>query len=301
MTHVEEREMTLIGHAGDAEGDPPSAPPAAGRAHRLPGRSSRPVRSPRRLARRTVARRLLVGFGALAMTAVPRLQAQRTTYANWNAWFVLTGEVELTDRWTFLFDVSDRRSGPVDEIQALFGRVGASYALTPTVHVAVGGNRSESYPYGKVPTAYKTPEWRLWEHVQLSQHLGRLSLLHRYRFEQRFLGKSSTGDGAIDKWVHAGRFRYKISGTLPLRGRSVAPGGLYLTAADEIFVSYGPSVQNNVFDQNRAAVGIGRRLSSAWRMEVGYLDQLSLRSSGQEVERNHTVTLTMGYNHVLRK
>lgn len=290
--------MNASGHVEDHDTDPPSGRRRAGPPNRSCPREG--DRIPRSTAPWSTWCGVLALAALLMVGGARRVEAQRTTYANWNAWFVVTGEVALSERWTFLFDVSDRRSGPVDQIQALFGRIGASYELTPNVHVAVGGNRSESYPYGKVPSAYKTPEWRLWEHVQLSQHLGRLSLLHRYRFEQRFLGKSSTGDGAIDKWVHAGRFRYKISGTLPLHGPSVAPGGLYLTAADEIFVSYGPSVQNNVFDQNRAAVGIGRRLSSEWRMELGYLDQLALKSSGDEVERNHTVTLTLGYNHARR-
>lgn len=291
--------MNPFGHVEDHDADPPSGRRCAGRPNGSCPRAWDP--GPRSTAPWRARRGALALAALLSVAPAPHVEAQRATYANWNAWFVVTGEVALSDRWTFLFDVSDRRSGPVDQIQALFARIGASYELTPSVHVAVGGNRSESYPYGKVPSAYKTPEWRLWEHVQLSQRLGRLSLLHRYRFEQRFLGKSSTGDGAIDKWVHAGRFRYKISGTLPLHGQSVAPGGLYVTAADEIFVSYGPSVQNNVFDQNRAAVGIGRRLSSEWRMELGYLDQLALKSSGAEVERNRTMTLTLGYNYARRK
>jgi Protein of unknown function (DUF2490) len=276
------------GDDGEAELSPVRRSGAARKASRVP---------PRGVAGGCV---LALAIGLLAVAAAPA-RAQRTSYSNWNAWFTLNGEVALTDRWSFLFDVSDRRSGPVNEIQALFARIGASYELSPHVHLAVGGNRSESFPFGKEPSAYKTPEWRLWEHVLVTQELGRLSLSHRYRLEQRFQGKSSDGSGHIDEWVHTGRFRYQVRGTLPVHGNSTPPGGTYLTAADEVFISFGPAVQSNIFDQNRATVAVGWRMTPMWRLEVGYLNQLTLKSSGHEVERNHTLVVSAGFNRPLRR
>lgn len=51
----------------------------------------------------------------LAVPATARAQA-RITRENLNAWFTITGDVRLARRWYADYDVSLRRSGPVEEM-----------------------------------------------------------------------------------------------------------------------------------------------------------------------------------------
>jgi uncharacterized protein DUF2490 len=241
-------------------------------------------------------------LGLLLLTAVGPLHAQRSTYTNFNAWFVFNGEIDFDERWGLIFDASDRRSGPVDETQAIFVRPGIAFAISPNVRVAVGTSRSESYPYGKFPNPYAYPEWRGWEQLLLLHSTGRVAIQHRYRLEQRWQGArgADTSDHAINHWVRLSRFRYQMKATLPLHGETVLVHTPYVTTSDELFVGWGKNVKGNVFDQNRAALAIGWRATTSWRGEVGYLNQLILKSDGQHVENNHTLTFTLGFTRAPR-
>lgn len=236
---------------------------------------------------------------ALPVLFLPRVaRAQRETVDNWNAWFILSGDVALTDRWSVLGDVSARRSGPLNEWQAAFARGGLAYALTPAVRVAAGMVRAESWPFGASPGPYRYPEWRSWQQAVFSHGVGRAGLSHRLRLEQRWLGRRTATEGSgIDHWMRASRVRYSLRATLPIGGNSGdrAPG--YLAASNEMFVSFGANAPRTGFDQNRAAAVVGWRLSTAWRAEVGFLEQTLIsgtRRSG-EIEQNHTVTVSLSF------
>lgn len=227
-------------------------------------------------------------------------RAQRETFTNWNAWFTLNGDVAFTERWGVLFDGSIRRSGPLKEPQAAFARAALTYTVSEHVRVGAGVVRAESYPFGKIPSAYQAPEWRGFQQIVLSHDLGPLGMSHRYRLEQRWRGRRPD-DGsshAIDHWMRSSRFRYQVRATMPLRGPTVDPGEWYVTAANEMFIGFGANVQNNVFDQNRALVAAGRRLRGGWRTEVGFLEHVVFKSNGRDVERNHTVTMSLSYTRV---
>lgn len=239
---------------------------------------------------RTITLCLAVLFG-------PRIaSAQRQTHTNTNAWFVFNADVAISDRWAVLFDASVRRSGPIDEAMANFVRGGLAWEISPHVRVAAGANWSRSYPYGDIPSAYAVDERRVWEQLSLTHEIGRLDISHRYRLEQRFRGQRDDADVArIDYWERTNRFRYQLRGTLPLFGDAIEPGEAYLAAWNELFIGIGRHVEN-VFDQNRATVTVGYRLTRNWRTEVSFLEHVIFKSNGIDVERNHTMTLALSYS-----
>jgi hypothetical protein len=232
------------------------------------------------------------------LAIAPRpVRAQRQMHDQWNSWWVLNADVTISGNLAFLADGSIRRSGPLHEAQASFIRGGVAYEFSPHVRMAVGANWSRTYPYGAVPIAYPTTERRIWQQVVLSHDVGRLGLSHRYRLEERFRGRrNDPAVDHIDHWEHSNRFRYQVRGTLPLGGTPARAAGYYLTAANEVFVSFGRNVQHNVFDQDRATIAVGRFVDRHWRTELGFLEQVIFKPNGVDVERNHTLTLSLGYS-----
>jgi hypothetical protein len=223
--------------------------------------------------------------------------AQRQTHTNTNGWLVFNADVALDEKWAILFDASARRSGTWDEPMANFVRGGFAYEVTDHVRVAVGANWSRTYPYGELPNDYPVTERRIWEQMQLSHEIGKLDLSHRYRLEQRFRGRRNDPDvDQIDHWERSNRFRYQVKGTLPLRGDAVEPREWYVSLANELFIGIGRNVQYNIFDQDRAAFSVGYRLTRTWRTEAGFLEHVIFKSNGTDVERNHTLTLTLSYS-----
>jgi hypothetical protein len=47
----------------------------------------------------------------------------------------------------------------------------------------------------------------------------------------------------------------------------------------------------NYFDQNRAFIGLGRQLSPATKLEIGFMEQTVQRRGGIVWENNHTVAV----------
>jgi hypothetical protein len=233
----------------------------------------------------------------ISLAAASPLAAQRATYTNFNSWYALGADIALSERWAVLIDLQDRRSGPIDETQAVFFRPALTYEISPNVKLGYGVSRSESYPYGKIPNAYAAPEWRTFEQIVISHNTGRVAFAHRYRLEQRWQGKrgADTSDHDIKNYVRSSRVRYQVKAVLPLRGETVDVGEAYLTGYDEVMIGFGANVQNNIFDQNRATIGLGWRFAKAWRAELAFLEQLILKPNGSDFERDHTVTLGLYY------
>src|SRR4051794_40799942 len=142
----------------------------------------------------------------LSVTALP-LAAQRTTYDNFNSWYIFNGDIGLSEHWSTQFDVQERRSGPVEEPQAFFMRVLANYGFANGVKTGFGFSRSESYPFGDTPSAYQTPERRLFEQLQFGHSLGKMAMTERYRIEQRWQGRrgADTSNHEITRWIYTNR------------------------------------------------------------------------------------------------
>jgi hypothetical protein len=61
---------------------------------------------------------------------------------------------------------------------------------------------------------------------------------------------------------------------LPLKGKEINIKTPYLAIYDEVFISFGKNVNENIFDQNRVGILVGYRVSSSIRIEAGYLNQI---------------------------
>lgn len=246
---------------------------------------------------------LLALWTAAGRATAAAAQSPRTTRENVNAWLTLNGEVELAPRWFVDYDASLRRHGPMERWQQVLSRAAVRYQLTPSLRLSWGYAFAETWPYGKLPAAFRFPEHRMWEQVQAGHTLGRVGLTHRYRLEQRWLGRVALEDGAerVQDWVRTNRIRYRVLATIPLQGATADDGEFYATAGDELFLNWGANVQSNVFDQNRVIASLGYRISGRLRLEAGYIEQLVAKANGRDLERNHTLTMAFFTAHSLGK
>jgi hypothetical protein len=108
-------------------------------------------------------------------------------------------------------------------------------------------------------------ENRLYQEAILRQKAGKISLMHRYRYEQRW----------IENQDFRTRFRYALFLTVPLNSKEVADkGSVYLQVYDEIFINgerVTPSMQ--FFDRNRFYAGLGFRIQKGLAIQLGFMEQ----------------------------
>lgn len=237
---------------------------------------------------------LLLAVWCLTLPAAVAAQP-RVTRENPTAWFALFGDVEVARNWFVDYEAQVRREGPVQHWQQFLPRLSIRHRFHPNAQLSWGVTTPETWPYGKTPVAYRFPERRMWEQLLLTHSAGRVALSHRYRLEQRWLGRVVEEDGEerVANWVRSNRIRYRVAGIIPLRGASLEVGEPYANLNGELFLNWGANVAANVFDQYRLNGMLGLRLSKGVRLEAGYLEQLVLRPNGRQLERNHTVMVAL--------
>ncbi|MEO7997978.1 MAG: DUF2490 domain-containing protein [Gemmatimonadaceae bacterium] len=257
---------------------------------------------PPRLALRTSRHTLLAlaafavsAFAAFDATPLAAQESIRHVVDQPAAWLAFSGANPISDKWRLLSDVQIRQYGAGRQPMQRFFKLGLLRVLTPGVRAGAGYMLAHTSPPEEfVPTVVRFTEHRMFEQFDMNAATGRFAWNHRYRLEQRWLerlGTSGADSATHLGWNYSNRFRYMARVTTSRGGGAPKNGKPYITAYNELFVSFGRIVRYNVFDQNRAFAGVGYQWSPKLRAELGYLNQFVLRGNGTDAERNHTLLL----------
>lgn len=241
-------------------------------------------------------RRLAIVLCAAVLLATPAAgqEGGRVTTSQGAWWLQYFGDHRLGGgRAALLLDLQSRRRDVAAEPLQLLARGAAVYTVSPSVRLGAGYAFAQTWPPEDVEPQASFPEHRLFEAMYLLHDAGRVQFRHRYFLEQRWLGRmavdSATGDASVARWDFLMRARYQLRVNVLLNRPALARGTVYAYGGDELFVAFGEKAGPNLFDQNRAFVGVGWQFAGGFRAEVGYLNQLFVRASGQRVDMNHTL------------
>lgn len=245
--------------------------------------------------------------GLLALAAAPAA-AQNTRLVDRNAlaWFTYSGDHKVAHKWAVHTEAQVRRVRLGATPQQLLLRLGGVYRLPHEVKLGGGYTNFTTYTYGQHPSAElgePTPEHRAYEDITFGADYGRLHLAHRLRLEQRWLGLLDPGQPTqVASWQYQNRARYQLAGQLPLQGPALDDHEWYVNFFDELFIGFGPNVNQNIFNQNRISAGLGYQFTDAFQLELNYLNQWTLQgdedaATGRQVfENNNGFRLNVVYN-----
>jgi hypothetical protein len=244
--------------------------------------------------------RILVGVFAF-LPAVAIAQSPRRVDDEAATWISYTSVHPLSPNWRLHLEAQLRQTEGAQQPQQRLFRTALLRVVNSAVRVGGGYGFTRAYPPEEfVTNPQPVNEHRTYQQLDLSQSAGRVHVDHRYRLEQRWIRRPQTPTTGAG-WTYTNRARYFVRGF-------VAPGGgapddkeAYFVGYDEVFINFGKNVRNNVFDQNRLFAGVGYRFSRALSTEVGYMNQLIVRASGTDVERNHTIVLAFSSSAPLRR
>jgi hypothetical protein len=244
-------------------------------------------------------------FLAFLLLGTLSLNAQNTReYANnSNAWFMYFGTHKIADKLSLHLEAQLRRSEGIKSPQQLLLRGGVNYHINPQATITAGYCYVETYPYGDFPAKSDFPENRIWEQLQLKNQVGNFEWISRFRLEQRYVHSPvlvgtiyEAGDA-----VYTNRFRLLNRFSIPFKGKTIVDKSFYLSVYDEFMINFGKNVQLNLFDQNRIYVAIGYKLPKVGRLEVGYLNQMIVKSDGKKIENNNTLQVGLSCNIDFKK
>ena len=195
--------------------------------------------------------------------------AQESDLGNWLIYF---GNKKINDKWNLHHEVQYRNYNAVGDMEQLLLRTGLGYNLTPkNNNVLLGYGFIQSENYNALNEKVGLPEHRIYQQYITRQNAGRVSLQHRYRFEQRW----------VENQNFRMRFRYFLSLNVPLNKNTLEDKTIYLSAYNEIFINSAST--NQFFDRNRLYSGLGYRFSPKLKFELGYMNQQFNRGKRDQV------------------
>ncbi len=244
-----------------------------------------------------------ISFTVLILFIVISGKAQNSRVSDFNDifWAQTFATIKLHQKWDGLLEYQWRRTNGVKQWQQSLLRGAVQYRPSEQVSFALGYGWIETFPYGKYPIAAAGtfPEHRIFEQMTLKQPINKLGLTHRFRVEQRWLGKiKPETDSEIESWSFAHRFRYMLRAQRPIIMKNDFM--LYVAAGDEIFIGAGKNVGMNIFDQNRLMFSAGVKLNKNISVEAGFINQTVMQgrmvNSQTIVQRNNGITLATNIN-----
>ena len=193
--------------------------------------------------------------------------SQESALGNWLLYF---GNMQINSKLNWHNEVQYRSYNAIDDLEQLLLRTGIGYNLSENnnnVLLGYGYILSENYVSGG-DEKEQVHENRIYEQFITKQHFGRVSLQHRYRFEQRFIESNFKM-----------RFRYFLGLNIALNHKEMVDKTLYISAYNEIFLN----TSGTIFDRDRLYGGLGYRISPAIRFELGYMVQFFTSASRDQL------------------
>ena len=241
----------------------------------------------------------LVLFGLISLGIQGIIIAQKNISNQFHAWALYTGTHNIAKNVSLMTEYQWRRANGFQHWQQSLLRFGVDYSINPKISTMIGYAWVKTFPYGEQPILHEFNEHRIFEQVNLKDKIGRFEIQHRYRIEQRLLeqyAKNATNDIVQVDPVFRNRIRYRAMVMVPLSRKEMGDNTLFLNVNDEIFAGFGKGIAKNPLDQNRFIAALGWKFNPQANVQLGYLNQFVIKSNATDMERNHSLWISMVYN-----
>lgn len=205
-------------------------------------------------------KKILIAFFCLGFFNV---SAQESDLGNW---LIYIGNKKVNEKWSIHNEIQYRNYEFAGDLEQLLLRTGVGYNLTKNSNLLLGYGFIKSENYINITDKETVNEHRIFQQLTTKQKIGIFKISHRYRFEQRFVESNFKM-----------RLRYFLSMQIPLTKK--IDKGMYLSAYNEIFIN----TKNQLFDRNRIYSGLGYKINKNIRIEAGYMNQLFLKGSRDQL------------------
>lgn len=182
------------------------------------------------------------------------------------SWFIYNGFFNVTPKFQLFLESQVRTWETFSNPENFFIRPYFNYNLNKSLQTGLGLEYHKIWTYAENPdNRHTADEYRMTLQVMAFQHIGRVSLQHRYRYEFRNI---TTGNRQ--------RTRYRIQATIPINKKKPDKGVVFANTFNEFMVDTEPTLN---FSQNRFYVAGGYYFTKNLNIQLGYLI----------ISREHTV------------
>jgi hypothetical protein len=204
----------------------------------------------------------LISFLLLGLSQFAHAQSRD----NYNMWFQYLLSARLTDKSTLTALSQYRSFDLVYDTRLFLVSAYVDYEVTNEVRPALGAMFLVLDSYRSDNSKKERYEKRPFQQVSLGGNIGRTSVSHRFRVEERFI--SNPNEFIV-------RLRYLISLRIPFN-KAGEKEVFYGILKNEIRMN---AVKEEPFDSNRLTAGIGIKTGKNSAIEVAFINQLETGST----------------------
>lgn len=217
------------------------------------------------------------------------LFAQITTQTlTWNK---VEASLKLPKKFNLKLEVQDRSFfHPLAQHQFL-ARGSAFYSLNHGWSLYVGYTYFLQSPHDpKSESSLIAPEHRPMFGFTQKQRYGRITLMHRFQVEQRFMHNTAK-DELAPGYRFIARLRYRLGLSIMLfdKDKNTSKGDLKLNISDELHMQAGEPVKGQPFDQNRVHASLEYNITENLAVFSGYTNWYQQRSNNQGFYNRHII------------
>ncbi len=208
-------------------------------------------------------------------------------------WAGLYLKVRFSNKLGYYGEHHYRGQNKIDDVNSfvgrpskLYNRFGLNYYVNKNFEIVVGPALIYRFdPTTDDPTTEPTLEPRIWtQFLFKSKPIGRVKLVHQFRFEQRW--KRSNEIGSDYKFTN--RYRYKFFAYIPLgASRQIKAKTWFFSPSAEIFMQSGKSIVYNPFEDFRTYNGFGYVVNNNLTFFAGHMWTIGQESTGYQYGTSH--------------
>ena len=229
---------------------------------------------------RTLFISLLLLFSLYATAQNKRVLYQEQT------WLGYSPQIKLSKHWGLWFDSEIHTNDHYFNgfSQATF-RVAGTYYNRKNNKFTGGYGYTDFFP-GENHAYISIAEHFAWEQYQWFRNTKKTKLMQWVRVEEKFKKNVVDNYTAADNSTLVYKARYNILYQISLSSKGMVPKALALSMGDELYLYYGPHVNNHLFDQNRIFIGLSYSVNAHDNLQVGVMNMLQEDLSGQFKDTN---------------
>lgn len=214
-------------------------------------------------------------------------------------WNTAIGDIQFNQKWSFNSEVHVRFTNRCQNLQQYLFIPGIVFKVKKEIQLATGFTYFKNYPHGKYPLPMSLSENTLWQQVTLVQKIGKFSLFHRFRMEERFTQKidfNEENNPFINGRIYNNRFRYRVMLNRPIALNQK----LYILAFEEIWLNQSKSLSPISLNQNLLYIGSFYKFNDGLKLGVGYMNQVLSRGN-QLMENNSMLSFLCLYKFKIQR
>lgn len=216
-------------------------------------------------------------------------------------WYRYQNRLIFSDKWELVSHIDDRRFLNKEHLQHTWVfRTQPFYHINEKLSVSQGYVLFLQSPHDpESESRLMVPEHRPFQEMLIKNDIGKISIRHRYRLEERFFRKND-GTQLLDGYNFNWRFRYQLQAQKKLFDIDDHTA-VHFRIAQELMLNFGKRIIYNSFDQNRLSAAFYINLSKYFDLEAGYTHWFQQRADGKSYFNRHILRITLSHNIDLRK